>query len=76
MNRNDIPELDLANVPGAVPPCVVGAKKKEAKKIKKKAKKKTKKLKKTTKKEADRHDAVTKQKKGKGRGIEAVHRLL
>ena len=34
-NRNDIPELDLANVPGAVPSCGVGAKKKEAKKIKK-----------------------------------------
>ena len=33
MNSIDIPELDLANVPGAVPPCGVGAKKKEAKKI-------------------------------------------
>ena len=28
MNRNDIPELDLANIPGTVPPCGVGAKKK------------------------------------------------
>ena len=37
MNRNDIPEFDRANIPGAVPPCGVGAKKKEAKKIKKEA---------------------------------------
>ena len=29
MNRNDIPELDLANVPGAVLPCGVGAKRKK-----------------------------------------------
>ena len=43
MNRNDIPELDLANIPGAVSPCGVGAKKKEAKKIRKKIKKTTKK---------------------------------
>ena len=40
VNRNDIPQLDLDNVPGAVPPCGVGAKKKEAKKIQKEAKKK------------------------------------
>ena len=38
MNRNDTPELDLANTPGAVPPCGVGAKKKEAKKITNKVK--------------------------------------
>ena len=44
-NRNDIPELYLANVPGAVPSCGVGAKKKEVKKIKKEAKKITKKVK-------------------------------
>ena len=50
MHRNDIPELDLANVPGAVPSCGVGAKKKEAKKIKKEAKKITKKVKKQLKK--------------------------
>ena len=41
-NRNDIPELDLANVPGAVPTCGVEARKKEAKKIQKEAKKKSK----------------------------------
>ena len=76
MNRNDIPELDLANVPGAVPSCVVGAKKKEVKKIKKEARKITKKVKKQLKKEAKRHDTVAKQKKGKGRGIETVHTLL
>ena len=58
MNRNDIPELDLVNIPGAVPPCGVGAKKKEAKKIRKRVKKQL-------KKEADRHDAVAKQKKEK-----------
>ena len=49
VNRNDIPQLDLDNVPGAVPPCGEGAKKKEAKKIQKEAKKKSKKVKKTTK---------------------------
>ena len=76
MNRNDIPELDLANIPGAVPSCVVGAKKKEVKKIKKEARKITKKVKKQLKKEAKRHDAVAKQKKEKGRGIETVHTLL
>ena len=62
MNRNDIPELDLANVPGAVPPCGVGAKKKEAKKIRKRVKKQL-------KKEADRHDAVAKQKKEKAEAL-------
>ena len=65
MNRNDIPELDLANVPGAVPPRGVGGKKKEEKKIKKEVKKKTKKVKKQLKKEADRHGAVAKKKKEK-----------
>ena len=65
VNRNDIPQLDLENVPGAVPPCGVGAKKKEAKKIQKEAKKKSKKVKKQLKKEADRHDAVAKKKKEK-----------
>ena len=29
MNRNDIPELDLANVPGAVPPVVWEQKRKK-----------------------------------------------
>ena len=62
MNRNDIPELDLANIPGAVPPCGVGAKKKEAKKIRKK-------IKKQLKKEVDRHDAVAKQKKEKAEAL-------
>ena len=62
MNRNDIPELDLPNVPGAVPPCDVGAKKKEAKKIRKRVKKQL-------KKEADRHDAVAKQKKEKAEAL-------
>ena len=52
-NRNDIPELDLANIPGAVPSCGVGAKKKEAKMIKKEVKKITKKVKKQLKKEAE-----------------------
>ena len=47
MNRNDIAELDLANVPGAVLPCGVGAKKEEAKKITKKVKKKQKKSRQT-----------------------------
>ena len=69
VNRNDIPELDLANVPGAVPPCAVGAKKKEAKKIQKEAKKKSKKVKKQLKKEADRHDAVAKKKKEKAQEL-------
>ena len=62
MNRNDIPELDLANVPGAVPPCGVGAKRKEVKKI-------TKKVKKQLKEEADRHDTVAKQKKEKAEAL-------
>ena len=68
-NRNDIPELDLANVPGAVPSCGVGAKKKEVKKIKKEAKKITKKVKKQLKKEAKRHDAIAKQKKEKAEAL-------
>ena len=76
MNRNDIPELGLANVPGAVQTCGVGARKKEAKKIQKEAKKKSKKVKKQLKKEADRHDADAKKEEGKGTGIERVHRLL
>ena len=62
MNRNDIPELDLANVPGAVPPCGVGAKKKKAKKIRKRVKKQL-------KKEEDRHNAVAKQKKEKAEAL-------
>ena len=62
VNRNDIPELDLANIPGAVPTWCVEARKKEAKKIQKEAKKKSKKVKKQLKKEADRHDAVAKKK--------------
>ena len=69
VNRNDIPELDLANVPGAVPPCGVGAKKKEVKKIQKEAKEKSKKVKKQLKKEADRHDAVAKKKKEKAQEL-------
>ena len=48
-NRNYIPELDLANIPGAVCSCGVGAKKKETKKIKKETKK-IKKVKKQLKK--------------------------
>ena len=67
--RNDIPQLDLENVPGAVPPCGVGAKKKEVKKIQKEAKKKSKKVKKQLKKEADRHDAVAKKKKEKAQEL-------
>ena len=62
MNRNEIPELDLANVPGAVPTCGVEARKKEAKK-------KSKKVKKQLKKEADRHDAVAKKKKEKAQEL-------
>ena len=69
VNRNDIPQLDLDNVPGAVPPCGVGARKKEAKKIQKEAKKKSKKVKKQLKKEADRHDAVAKKKKEKAQEL-------
>ena len=69
VNRIGIPELDLANIPGAVPPCGVGAKKKEAKKIQKEAKKKSKKVKKQLKKEADRHDAVAKKKKEKAQEL-------
>ena len=69
VNRNDIPQLDLDNVPGAVPPCGVGAKKKEVKKIQKEAKKKSKKVKKQLKKEADRHDAVAKKKKEKAQEL-------
>ena len=69
VNRNDIPELDLANIPSAFPPCGVGAKKKEAKKIQKEAKKKSKKVKKQLKKEADRHDAVAKKKKEKAQEL-------
>ena len=62
MNRNEIPELDLANIPGAVPTCGVEARKKEAKK-------KSKKVKKQLKKEADRHDAVAKKKKEKAQEL-------
>ena len=62
VNRNEIPELDLANVPGAVPTCGVEARKKEAKK-------KSKKVKKQLKKEADRHDAVAKKKKEKAQEL-------
>ena len=69
VNRNDIPQLDLDNIPGAVPPCSVGAKKKEAKKIQKEAKKKSKNVKKQLKKEADRHDAVSKKKKEKAQEL-------
>ena len=69
VNRNEIPELDLANVPGAVPTCGVEARKKEAKKIQKEAKKKSKKVKKQLKKEADRHDSVAKKKKEKAQEL-------
>ena len=69
VNRNDIPGLDLANVPGAVPTCDVGARKKEVKKIQKEAKKKSKKVKKQLKKEAERHDAVAKKKKEKAQEL-------
>ena len=69
VNRNDIPELDLANVPGAVPTCGVEARKKEVKKIQKEVKKKSKKVKKQPKKEADRHDAVAKKKKEKAQEL-------
>ena len=69
VNRNDIPELDLANIPGAVPTCGLEARKKEAKKIQKEAKKKSKKVKKQLKKEADRHDAVAKKKKEKAQEL-------
>ena len=62
VNRNEIPELDLANVPGAVPTCGAEARKKEAKK-------KSKKVKKQLKKEADRHDAVAKKKKEKAQEL-------
>ena len=66
--------MDLANVPGAVPSCGVGAKKKEVKKIKKEAKKITKKVKKQLKKEAKRHDAVAKQKKEKAEALrQSIH---
>ena len=69
VKRNDIPELDLANVPGAVPTCGVGARKKEAKKIQREAKKTSKKVKKQLKKEAERHDAVAKKKKEKAQEL-------
>ena len=69
VNRNDIPQLYLDNVPGAVPPCGVGARKKEAKKIQKEAKKKSEKVKKQLKKEADKHDAVAKKKKEKAQEL-------
>ena len=56
-------------LPGAVPTCSVGARKKEAKKIQKEAKKKSKKVKKQLKKEADRHNAVAKKKKEKAQEL-------
>ena len=65
VKRNDIRELDLQKVPGTVSPCGVRAKKKEEKKIKNEEKKISKKVKKELKKEAERHDAVVKQKKEK-----------
>ena len=74
VNRNDIPELDLANIPGAVPTCGVGARKKEVKKIQKEAKKKSKKVKKQLKKEAERHDAVAKKKKEKAQELRNCER--